>query len=110
MEAHTAQGVTQTPAIREPKGRTPIAAIIGVAALVGAVAGTVWFFSRSPETAKASAAAATDETDPFFVVNSVTTGEQMTLLQFGAPLADGGEIRTVDLAACYCIALKDIAD
>ena len=54
--------------------------------------------------------AATDETDPFFVVNSVTTGEQMTLLQFGAPLADGGEIRTVDLAACYCIALKELTD
>ncbi len=53
---------------------------------------------------------ATDETDPFFIVNGVTTGEQMTLLEFGAPLADGGEIRTIDLAACYCIALKDIAD
>lgn len=55
-------------------------------------------------------AAATDETDPFFVVNSVTTGEQMTLLDFGAPLDDGGEIRTTDLAACYCIALKDVTD
>ena len=53
---------------------------------------------------------ATDETDPFFIVNSVTTGEEMTLLQLGAPLADGGEIRTVDLSACYCIALKDITE
>jgi hypothetical protein len=53
---------------------------------------------------------AVDDTDPFFVVNSVTTGEQMTLLDFGAPLADGGEIRTTDLAGCYCIALKDITD
>lgn len=54
--------------------------------------------------------AATDETDPFFTINSVTTGEQMTLLGFGAPLDGGGEIRQTDLAACYCIALKDVVD
>jgi hypothetical protein len=53
---------------------------------------------------------AVDDTDPYFIVNSVTTGEEMTLLHFGAPLADGGEIRSTDLSACYCIALKDISD
>lgn len=71
-------------------------------------AATVRLADYRPESTPGSSA--TDETDPYFIVNSVTTGEQMTLLEFGAPLDDGGEIRTTDLAACYCIALKDISD